>query len=210
MVVLATTATLTIGGFAMAALVRTPPVQRVVVTTSGSPSQPQASSAPPSGGPTDRVTGPTAHPSLPSPDPTPLAQPGGTQLQDGPLRSSSAIDAHSNVYWAQSNVTLTNTQPLTALTVQLQIAQTGSVRSTGSWQTLPGSDFTVTVQQQNGVLTYRWTLLAGHTVPAGQHIFAGQYNHATGRRNTGQDTYRADALAGRQTLQVWGGFPATP
>jgi hypothetical protein len=56
---------------------------------------------------------------------------------------------------------------------------------------------------------YRWTLKPGRTVPAGKHVFAGQYNHAEGARDAGGDTYRAEARTGTpgaKSATVWGDF----
>ena len=68
---------------------------------------------------------------------------------------------HNTVYWAQSDLTLKTAQPLTSLTVELRIAQTGGVQNTGNWRTLPSDDFTVTVQETGGALVYRWVLKPG-------------------------------------------------
>ncbi|MFD0353337.1 hypothetical protein ACFVHW_06230 [Streptomyces sp. NPDC127110] len=137
------------------------------------------------------------------------ARPGSARVQDGPLWSAGSLDASGNAYWAQSNVTLKTSQPLTALTLELRVAQTGGVQSTGNWRTLPAEDFTVTVRQEGGAVVYRWTLKPGRTVPAGQHVFAGQYNHAAGDREAGHDGYRVDAGGPRGALSVWGGFTPT-
>lgn len=131
------------------------------------------------------------------------------------LQGEGTVDPHSNAYWAQSNVALTTEGPLTSLTVELRIAQTGGVADTGNWRTRPAEDFTVSVREERGALVYRWTLKSGRTVPAGRHIFAGQYNHAEGGRNAGRDTYTATARAGAdaesEATTVRGGFtPAAP
>lgn len=104
------------------------------------------------------------------------------------------VDPHSNPYWAQSNVTLRTTEPLSALTVELRVAATGGVNSTGSWRSLPEPDFTVSVNESGGYLVYRWTLRPGRTVPAGTHTFAGQYNHAEGDRDATGDYVTAHAV----------------
>ncbi|KJY30606.1 hypothetical protein VR45_27190, partial [Streptomyces sp. NRRL S-495] len=135
--------------------------------------------------------------------PTPSAS---SRPQNGPLGSEGSIDPHSTVYWAQNNLTLRTTQPLTALAVELRIVQTGDVRDAGNWRTLPGDDFTVTAQESGGVLLYRWVLKPGRTVPAGQHEFAAQYNHATGVRGAAGDSYRIDAQSAGGPASVWGGF----
>jgi len=132
--------------------------------------------------------------SAPSPTPKAPAAPDGLRPEDGPLWTGGVVDPHSNAYWAQSNVTLRTTEPLTALTVELRVAQTGGVNSTGSWRSLPEPDFTVSVGESGGYLVYRWTLRPGRTVPAGTHTFAGQYNHAEGDRNATGDYVTAHAV----------------
>ncbi|WP_121713009.1 hypothetical protein [Streptomyces sp. E5N91] len=126
--------------------------------------------------------------------------------EPGPLWSGGAVDPHSNEFWAQSNITLGTGAPLTALTVELRVAQTGSVTSTGAWRSLPEDDFAFTVGERAGFLVYRWTLKEGRTVPAGEWVFAGQYNHERGGRDAGGDRYSATATAASGRLTVRGGF----
>ncbi|MGW6844414.1 hypothetical protein [Streptomyces sp. NPDC054958] len=132
----------------------------------------------------------------------------GSRTEDGPLWADGSVDPHSNAYWAQSNVTLKAGEPLTALVVELRIALTEGVRDTGSWRTRPAADFDLSARQEGGFLVYRWTLKPGRTVPPGEHVFAGQYDHATGGRDAKDDTYRIDATAdaAQSGAAVWGGF----
>ncbi|MFC6062970.1 hypothetical protein [Streptomyces ochraceiscleroticus] len=134
------------------------------------------------------------------------APPSGPRTEDGPLWSDGSVDPHSNDFWAQSNVTLKNAEPLTSLTVELRIARTGGVASTGAWRTLPEGDFTFRADTEDGFLVYRWRLKPGRTVPAGTHVFAGQYDHARGGRDAGADTYAATARFGSQRAAVRGDF----
>ncbi|MFG3246033.1 hypothetical protein [Streptomyces sp. NPDC048187] len=138
----------------------------------------------------------------------PAAAPHGSRELDGPLRSSGAVDPHGNEFWAQSNVTLTASVALTALTVELRVAQTGSVTSTGAWRSLPEADFALTVAERGGFLVYRWTLREGRTVPAGSWVFAGQYNHERGGRDAGGDRWSVTATAPSGRLSAAGGFTA--
>ncbi|MER7773002.1 hypothetical protein [Kitasatospora sp. NPDC096140] len=69
---------------------------------------------------------------------------------------------------------------------------------------MPADCFAVTEEEQGGALVYRWILKPGCTVPPGQHVFAGQYNHATGLRDPKGDTYRVDAQD--SAAAVRGGF----
>ncbi|WNI25467.1 hypothetical protein [Streptomyces sp. ITFR-16] len=135
-----------------------------------------------------------APPSSPAATVTPPPALGALRPEDGPLWTDGAVDPHSNAYWAQSDVTLRTAAPLSSLTVELRIALTGGVNSTGSWRSLPEKDFTVSASEDGGYLVYRWSLRAGRTVPAGTHTFAGQYNHAEGARDAAGDYVTAHAV----------------
>ncbi|MBT2400361.1 hypothetical protein [Streptomyces sp. ISL-100] len=137
----------------------------------------------------------TATPPPPTPTPAPPPTTGADHAEDAYLRGEGVVDPHSNRFWAQSNVRLKTREPLNALTVELRVTQTGGVTDTGSWRSLPVDDFTVSSREENGALVFRWTLKPGRTVPSGQHVFAGQYNHAEGGRDAGDDTYSASAAA---------------
>ncbi|GAA2414055.1 hypothetical protein GCM10010420_49490 [Streptomyces glaucosporus] len=146
----------------------------------------------------------------PDPGPTAGASPpgggpstGGERVENGPLWARGSVDPHSHDYWAQSNIALGTRATLTAFELEVRIAQTGGVRSTGHWRTLPASHFTVTTREEDGSLVYRWTLKEGRTLPPGEHVFAVQYDHAAGTRDTGRDTYTATGTApdGEHTLR---------
>lgn len=98
---------------------------------------------------------------------------------------------------------------MSALTVELRVALGAGVKTTGSWLTRPAADFDVSVREEGRFLVYRWTLKPGRTVPAGQHVFAGQYDHATGGRDAKDDGYRAEAATSAGKASVWGGFART-
>ncbi|WP_149182187.1 hypothetical protein [Streptomyces sp. TRM49041] len=122
-------------------------------------------------------------------------------------RPPAGVDPHSNRFWAQSNISVHTGAELTALTVEVRVAQTGGVAGTGHWRTLPADHFTVSVREENGALVHTWTLRRVHTVPTGEHVFAAQYNHAEGGRDARGDRYTVTATAadgGRAT--VTGGF----
>ncbi|PSM42346.1 hypothetical protein C6Y14_18005 [Streptomyces dioscori] len=179
---------LAVGGYAVASALKaeTPNDQTVAVSPSPAPS-PERSSPPAS---------PTAGTSTST----------GADVEDGPLWSDGSVDPHSNEFWAQSNVTVRNEKQLTSLTVVLKVRQTGGVTSTGSWRSAPEDDFTASVAEKGGFLTYTWTLKPGRTVWPGEWVFAGQYDHDRGGRDAGDDAYTADARADREELAVGGDF----
>lgn len=201
-------------GLAFTGVIPTGPAAETILpavpTSASTPSPTPLSPAPPNPtppSPTGSSTPPAAtgqNQSLPS-----TANPPSTtedQLADGPLSSKGSVDPDSHTYWTEDRVVLDVTQPLTKLTVQVRIAQTGGVQSTGQWQTEPGDDFTVTVQEIDGEVVYRWDLKPGRTVPAAKHIFAVQYNHTRGVRDGKADRYGVTATAAGRDHAVWGGF----
>ncbi|WP_330348833.1 hypothetical protein [Streptomyces sp. NBC_00582] len=204
---------LTTGGLAVAAIVATPSTPPTV-TTPATPSPTAGSPHPTTARPTPAAPPPATTPgsSRPTPSATGTSpSPTADESQNGPLRSAGSLDPKSTVYWTQSNLVLKTTQPLTSLTVEIRIVQTGGAKNTGTWQTLPGDDFTVTVQEAGGALVYRWVLKPGLTVPAGNHEFAAQFNNGDGDgvRSAAGDGYRVDAQGSGGSTSVRGGFVPT-
>ncbi len=204
---------LAVGGYAVASAVKEEKApQQVAVSPTPTPS-PEATSRPPEPPPNpspeapdkprDTATAPSGTPGSPA---GPTRPPAG--VEDGPLWSDGSVDPHSNEFWAQSNVTLKTEEPLTALTVELRIEQTGGVSSTGAWRSLPKGSFDLSVDERDGFLVYTWTLKDGRTVPAGEWVFAGQYNHERGGRDAGGDRYTAHARSGSHQHAVGGDFAA--
>ncbi|MGK3942907.1 hypothetical protein ABK046_31235 [Streptomyces caeruleatus] len=202
------------GGYAVASAVKDePPAQKSVASTGTPAPSPDATSRPPappadpapSASPTRRAEQPS---STPSGTPSGSAEAPVSGVEDGPLWSDGSVDPHSNEFWAQSNVTLKVAEQLTALTVELRVAQNGGVTDSGAWRSLPEDDFTLTVAERDGFLVYTWVLKDGRTVPKGEWVFAGQYNHERGGRDAKDDRYTATATAKSGDLAVRGGFAA--
>jgi hypothetical protein len=202
---LAATGALAVAGIAVAAIVRTGPPPDDTATIPTASSGVATSTSAPAVVPTTGSTGSTVAPPVqnpPSPtttgspssavDPAPLT---GKPVSDGPLSALGFVDLHQHPNWAQSRVDLKTTQPLTAVSLELRIVQTGGVRTTGQWQTLPADDFTVTVKEADGAVVYRWELKPGRTMPVGVHTFAAQYNHDAGKRDARADGYVGQAGA---------------
>ncbi|WP_406167041.1 hypothetical protein OIE52_13515 [Streptomyces canus] len=203
-----------LGGYAVASAVKDETPAQTSVAATGTPTpSPDATSRPPAppADPTPRTT-PTQEAEKPSgtPSRTPSAstEVQASGVEDGPLWSDGSVDPHSNEFWAQSNLTFKTSEQLTALTVELRIEQTGGVTNAGAWRSLPEDDFTLTVAKKDGFLVYTWVLKDGRTVPKGEWVFAGQYNHERGGRDAKGDGYTATATAKSGNLAVKGDFAA--
>ncbi len=196
---------LAVAGFAVAGSAQTPPAATTltVPTTSEAPSSTRSPDGPVPPPATGRPDPATTRRTSSSPPP---AASTSNRSTDGPLSAQGAVDPHSTVYWAQSKLTLGTTRPLTALVVEVRIAQTGGVQSTGQWQTGPADDFTVTTQDSGDAVVYRWELKPGRTLPAAEQVFAVQYNHAAGARRADLDSYRVQATAADGSHTLRGGF----
>lgn len=203
-----------LGGLAVAAGVQQGAPQRPnpPVATPTDDTGPAGNAATASPKPRASATKPTAAPpatSHHSATPTPTPTPTPTVSADGPLAAQGDVNAHSTVYWEQNDLTVAVAQPLSSLTVELRIAQTGGVDSTGAWQTAPTDDYTISVTHTDGFVVYRWVLKPGHTVPgSSQQVFAAQFNHDTGKRDASKDTFHVETSAGGRTAAVGGGFAA--
>lgn len=210
---------LAVGGYAVASAVKgdTPAQQTVSVSsppvespdaTSRPPASPQAT--PSSGGGAEDPAKPSASPSKSSgarpSAPAATLLPTTTDDEDGPLWSDGSVDPHSNDFWAQSNITLKTSEALTELTVQLKVAQTGGVSSTGAWRSLPEDDFVFSVAERDGFLVYTWVLKEGRTVAKGEWVFAGQFDHDRGGRDAKDDTYAVTGGSDAQRGSVGGDF----
>ena len=205
---------LAVGGYAVASAVKEDTPQQTVATSpTPTPSPDATSRAPvPPAPPADPTPKDTPKPrettEAPAQPTAPAQPPAAKGEEDGPLWSDGSVDPHSNDFWAQSNLTLKTSEQLTALTVQLKVAQTGGVTSTGAWRSLPEDDFTLTVEEKDGFVVYTWVLKEGRTVAKGEWVFAGQYDHERGGRDAKDDSYAMTATAGGKQLSVAGDFAA--
>ncbi|MFG3025820.1 hypothetical protein ACGFZQ_46300 [Streptomyces sp. NPDC048254] len=213
----AVAAVLGIGGYAVASAVKETPTEKAVAVSPTPSASPAATSRPPSrpAVPPSPSTPPKSSSPTASPTPSATAKASATPAppvaegeQDGPLWSDGSVDPHSNDFWAQSDVTLKTSEQLTALTVRLKVAQTGGVSNAGAWRSLPETDFTQTVTEQDGFLVYTWTLKPDRKVAVGEWVFAGQYNHKQGGRDAKKDSYTITGSAGGKQYGVTGDFAA--
>ena len=202
---------LAVGGYAVASAVKeeaAPQQQEVATSPTPTPSLEATSRAPAPPAPVEPTPSRSPERRASGPPPSTATERPPAATEDGPLWSDGSVDPHSNDFWAQSNITLRTRGQLTALTVRLKVAQTGGVSNTGAWRSLPENDFTLTVAERDGFLVYTWTLQEGRTVPAGEWVFAGQFDHDRGGRDAGKDAYAVTATAASHRLSVGGGFTA--
>ncbi|MEU4419310.1 hypothetical protein AB0F81_01700 [Actinoplanes sp. NPDC024001] len=138
------------------------------------------------------------------PSRTPATSTPRWQPSDGFLSSATVVDSHSNETWAQENLTLTTTETITKLDLVISVARTAGVEDAGKWSSVPAEMITVTSVEEKTAVLYRFTLNEGRTLAPGQYVFAAQFLHAAGRRDTGADQYGAIAAAGSRKAEISG------
>lgn len=153
--------------------------------------RPSPSPTPNAGSPTVRVgrPAPTARSATSSP-------PATRRLRTTSPAVAARLDPGSNDYWAQEDVTVSEARPLAQLRVTVRVARDQGVRSTGSWSSLPGDAFQVTVGDDQGALVYTWVLRPGRSVPPGAYVFAAQYARTPGGHDAHRDTYTVTGADG--------------
>ncbi|TDC10142.1 hypothetical protein E1265_31635 [Streptomyces sp. 8K308] len=122
------------------------------------------------------------------------------------LSASGRVNAGSNPYWSQSDLTVVVGRPLTSLSVELRVVAGDGVRDTGAWRTLPEEDFELTTRLTDDLLVFRWELRPGAAVPAGEHVFAGQYDHDLGARDASGDRFLVEGTGPEGPVSASGAF----
>lgn len=173
---------------------------------SRSPTGLPRSSHGPSAGTTTSPAGPAAGSGY-VPGTTGAGSPPPPSAQSGTgMTATGTVDAGSNSYWAQSDITVSVSRPLTSLTVELRVVDTGGVASTGQWSTANGQDLTTSSGTEGGDLVYRWVLDTGRTLQPGTYTFAGQFSHDPGNRDASGDHYAVTGDGPGGPVAAGGGF----
>jgi hypothetical protein len=222
-----------IGGLAVGAVGGDSAPEQSVATTQGTASaQPRPSVTGASGGAAEHSPAPEKHGGARSGHPAPGAQhpahhsagapatqPAGTPSPSAAdsaprsvppaaangLASAGSVDPHSNPFWTENDIGVTTTRPLTSLTVELRVSGTsGTVSNSSCFTTAPGISATVAFEGRD--LVYRWTLEADHVLAAGTYTFAGQFNHDSRNRTSGDDSYTVSADGTDGQAVADGGF----
>lgn len=178
-VLMATLATMVVAGSISTAAWQL--TERTHIPAAPSPAQPQVPVPPP---PSAQTSTATQAPSPRSSGPASATEPKGSL----PVSVTGTPGPQSYPYWAQNDVNLKVGRRLGELSVSIRVRRTARVSSTGSWLSLPSSDFRVTTETSGDAIVYRWTLLPGRMVPPGSYVMAAQYNRGADH-DPGKDTF---------------------
>ena len=133
-----------------------------------------------------------------SPTPTPSTPPGSV--------TATPVVASNSGFFHEEDVRLSNTSPVTALTITIVVQRTTGVSFSGQYQTVGGQ-----ILQSNSstasAVTYTFTLASGQTLSAGSgRIFAAQSSGNGTAHPTAGDTFTVTATSGGATTTQSGHF----
>jgi endoglucanase len=131
----------------------------------------------------------------------------GTTPNPGTVTATGAV-ASNSPWFAEEQVRLANTAPLTALTVTVVVARTpSSLTSGGQYNTIGGSAISQSVSTTSTQVIYTWTLASGQTLAAGTgRTFAAQFSPQGTAHPTTGDTWTVTYTSGGTATTLSGGF----
>jgi len=122
----------------------------------------------------------------------------------GSVTITPVINADSP-YYVEEDLKLTNTAPVTALSITITAARTTGISINGEYNTVGGS-ITQGASSTSSTITYTFTLNSGQTLSAGGYTFAAQMNGTGTAHPTSGDTYSVTSTAGGRTTTQTGTF----
>lgn len=170
----------------------------VGIAVSGSPrvvvpvTVPTTSAAPTSPAPSPATPGSATSGTPPTTASSAKAAPTGAV---GRLPSAAWVDAFSNQYWAQEDLSLTPANTLKSLRIVVTVSGGSTVASTGTWTTVVGAQLETTVTRIPGGLEYVVTLKPGRSLNPTPYVFGFQFNRPAGDHDSTLDAYSVTATA---------------
>jgi DNA-directed RNA polymerase specialized sigma24 family protein len=154
------------------------------------------SAQPASHGSQTAVAGHPASPSASSPSGSGSASPDASaSASAGPtlITAVGAVDPSSNASWAQENVNITLTEPVTSFQLTVKVSTSAGLSSTGDWTNYDISVFDVTVDTRSDGIVYTFQLKSGKTLQPGSAEFAVQFAHGA-VHDPADDSYYASVI----------------
>jgi hypothetical protein len=115
------------------------------------------------------------------------------------------VVSSNSPYYVEEDLHLSNTGPVTALSISITVARTTGIGVNGEYNTVGGS-ITQANSSTSSTITYTFTLNPGQTLSAGSYIFAAQMNGTGTAHPTSGDTYSVTYTAGGTTTTQTGNF----
>jgi endoglucanase len=106
------------------------------------------------------------------------------------FQTSSELSSYTNAWWGEEDLSITNQQPVTAMALQVRIANTGGITFYDQYNTYDPSFLSMSSQITPSSLLFNYVLNAGITIPTGTSGFIGsQFNAGGTARSVTNDMY---------------------
>src|SRR5262249_41660730 len=103
-------------------------------------------------------------------------------------------------WWGQVDVLISNTAPITALTIQVTVQRTPGVGYSGQYTNFWGGVISMSQAQSSSAVVYTYTLNPGQTIPAGSSwLAASQFSGNGTPHATSGDLYTVTVTSGGVT-----------
>lgn len=125
----------------------------------------------------------------------------------GAVTVTGRVSSSTSPWFGELNVLMTNTAPVTALTIQIGVQRTPGVNYSGQYNSYWGNMLSMSNAQVGNTLVYTYTLNSGQTVPVGSNwVVAAQFGGNGTPHPTSGDTYTVTATSGGVARTLTGTF----
>jgi hypothetical protein len=117
------------------------------------------------------------------------------------------VGSGTSAYWGQLDVLVSNSAPITALTIQITVRKTAGINYSGQHNNYWGNMLAMSKSEPSGSIVYSYVLNPGQTVPAGSNwLVAAQFGGNGSPHPTSGDAYTVTATSGGATRSYSGSF----
>ena len=123
------------------------------------------------------------------------------------MTASGSVASGSGPYWAEEDLALTNTAPMTSLSITVTVQKTAGITFAGQYRNFAGGAVQMAHTDSATQVVYTYRLAPGQTVPVGSAWRIGsQYSGNGTPHATAGDTFSVTATAGGVTTTGTGHF----
>jgi endoglucanase len=137
---------------------------------------------------------------------TESAEVSATTPVPGTVSVTGSVSSYTNAWWGEEDIYMTNTAPLTALTMTVTVQNTGDLTFYDQYSAYWAGMLAVGYSSTKTALTFTYQLNPGWTVPVGTNWLVGSQYSDAGKRSTSKDTYSVTYTMNGVTKTVTGHF----
>jgi aryl-phospho-beta-D-glucosidase BglC (GH1 family)/fibronectin type 3 domain-containing protein len=128
-------------------------------------------------------------------------------VPSGSVSISNRVAPGTSPWWGQLDVLVSNTAPITSLTIEINVAKTAGLTYSGQYSNFWGGMLSMSRIEAADRIVYKYVLNPGQTVPAGSNwLAAAQFGGNGTPHPTSSDTYIVAVTSGGVARTVSGRF----